>query len=153
MNVTLDRFAYMPGVTLGWLHVVTLRLATLERPWLPNSEGLGGTLRESCVPDGEYNLLPHSSDRFPDTYVLVNEALGVYRDTRPAGQTWGRTAILIHVGNFVTDVVGCIAVGTHHGGITSVTDSRIAMARLRELLGRDKHTLTIRVRGTQEIAA
>src|SRR5690606_41150400 len=59
-----------------------------------------------------------SSD-LPNTYALVNEALGVYYQQRPAGQTWGRTAILIHVGNFVSDVIGCVAVGMSHGGTRS----------------------------------
>jgi hypothetical protein len=149
----LERFAYLQTVTLGWLHFGPLTLATIERPWIPNAEGPGGKLRESCVPDGTYNLIPHSSDNFPNSFALINEGLGVYYQARPAGQSWGRTAILIHTGNFVSDVVGCIAVGTRHGGITSVTESRIAMARLRDVLGRDKHTLTIRPQGTQEIAA
>lgn len=153
MNVLLERFAYLPTVTLGWLIAGDLRLATLERPWIPNPDGPGGKLSQSCVPDGHYTIRPHHSQKFPNTYALVNEALGVYYQTRPAGQTWGRTAILIHVGNFVADVIGCVAVGMSHGGTTSVSQSRVAMDRLREVLGRDNHYLTIVPKGTYEVAA
>jgi hypothetical protein len=86
---------------------------------------------------------PHHSARFPNTYALVNEALGVYYQTRPAGQKWGRTAILIHVGNFVTDVIGCIAVGTGHDSYSSVVSSRVAMDKLRAALGNEEHGILI----------
>lgn len=147
MNGTLNRFAYLPLCTLGWLTFGSARFATIERPWLPNPDGPGGKLSLSCVPDGEYTLIPHTSQRFPSTYALIGESLGVYYQQRPAGQAWGRTAILIHVGNFVTDVIGCIAVGLRHGG-DCVTNSRDAMDRLRAVLGRERHHLTIRPQGT-----
>ena len=104
--------------------------------------------------DGTYELRPHDSERFPGTYALVNETLGVYYQTRPAGQTWGRTAILIHVGNRVKDVIGCVAVGLEHGelyGSRAVLSSRQAMEQLRGMLGRNYHELVIRpTRGTSE---
>jgi len=153
MNISLERFAYLPTATLGILRAGSLRLATIERPWLRNPEGPGGKLSMSCVPDGVYSVIPHTSQKFPNTYALINESLGVYYQTRPVGQAWGRTAILIHSGNTSADVIGCIAVGIRHSGVTFVTDSRIAMDQLREVLGRDKHTLTIQPAGTQEIAA
>jgi len=143
----IDRFAYLPFCTLGWLTCASLRLATIERPWLPNPHGPGGKPSLSCVPDGEYKLIPHTSQRFPNTYALISEPLGVYYQQRPAGQAWGRTAILIHVGNFVADVIGCIAVGLRHGA-DCVTNSRDAMDQLRAALGREQHGLTIRPQGT-----
>lgn len=145
MNGHLIRFAYLPDVTLGWLTFGSLKLATLERPWIPG-EGPGGKLRESCVPDGDYRVIAHTSVKFPNTYALINHDLGVYYqpDDKPSGQPWGRTAILIHKGNWVTSVVGCIAIGRTHGGVTSVTDSRLALADLRAVLGRsERHMLHI----------
>src|SRR5690554_5983442 len=97
MNLTLVRHAYLPTCTLGELVAGDLVLATIERPWLPNPEGRGGRPMVSCVPDGYYRLIPHESKKFGDCWALINEALGVYYQQRPAGQTWGRTAILIHV--------------------------------------------------------
>lgn len=150
MILSLERFAYLDSATLGILTAGDLKLATIERPWLPNKEGPGGTLSKSCIPDGAYRVRPHTSERFPNTYAIVNEALGVYYQTRPPAQRWGRTAILIHVGNFVTDVIGCVAVGLQHGGTSAVTNSRTAMDQLRAILKRDSHDIIIEPRGAKE---
>jgi hypothetical protein len=152
-HVTLIRFAYLPDVTLGHLHVAHLQLATVERPWLANAAGPGGRLRLSCVPDGLYNVRPHESERFPGTYALINEALGVYYQPSdiPAGQAWGRSAILIHRGNVVEDVVGCIAIGMSHVG-HGVGRSGMALDRLRSVIGRKPAVLQIRpTAGTSEV--
>jgi hypothetical protein len=156
MNLTLVRFAYTPSATLGILTVGATKLCTLERPWIPNPRGAGGLLSESCVPDGEYHVEPFSGSRpvTQDVYRLVNPALGVYASTRPVGQQWGRTGILIHVGNTVDDIIGCIAVGQSHsvnGGRAVVNRSELAMRALRQLLGTGNHSLRIRpTRGTTE---
>jgi hypothetical protein len=146
-HIIISRFAYLREVTLGTLEVGDLKLATIERPWIPNPAGKGGIPRESCIPDGTYHLQPHQSERFPRTYALIGEAQGVYYQQRPAGQTWGRTAILIHVGNFVHEVIGCIAVGLKHGGTSCVTSSRTAMDALRSRLKDGHFEVTIQSRG------
>jgi hypothetical protein len=164
MNLTLPRFSYGRDATLGTLYVATLRLATLEEPWAADPEGPGGQrreggLRESCVPDGTYELRPHTSAKYPDgVWALVNPVLGVYAPgTRPAGQKWGRDAILIHSGNTTDNIEGCILVGHRHGeldGMPAVLDSRNALTALRAALGTGSHTLQIRpTAGTSEIAA
>ena len=156
MQLIQERIGYLEDCTLGWLYVEDLRLATIERPWIPNLEGIGGRLRESCIPDGIYNIRPHTSQKFPNTYALVNQSLGVFYQNRPA-PNWGRTAILIHVGNRASDVLGCIAVGQRHGwldGKHAVLSSRSAMGQLREVMGRDHHSILIRpTAGTEEVAA
>jgi Family of unknown function (DUF5675) len=156
MNGELLRFAYLRSFTLGLLRFGPLELATVERPWLPNPAGPGGKPRESCVPDGTYFVKPWNSARFPDTYILLNNTLGVYEQPAliPPGQQFGRSAILIHMGNRVEDVIGCIAVGLRHSPDQRMAlESRLAMQRLRDVLGRECHQLTIRPAGTQEIAA
>jgi hypothetical protein len=157
-HMAIDRFAYLKSCTLGWMLVGNLRLATIERPWLANPKGQGGTPRESCVPDGLYDVRPHHSEKFPETFALVNPQRGVYYQPAdiPSGQQWGRSAILIHAGNTADDVVGCIAVGLRHensGALHYISDSRIALGKLRALLGRDQASLLIRPVGTQELVA
>lgn len=127
----------MADCTLGWLEHAGLKLATIERPWLPNASGPGGISKQSCIPDGSYAVEPFSGQRFSNVYRLSNPLLGVYRDQIPNGQGWGRHSILIHSGNFVEDVIGCIAVGTKHTITASqhqVLMSRDAMLSLREAL-------------------
>lgn len=147
MHLELIRFAYLPEYTLGTLRTPEFELATIERPWLPNPDGPGGQIGLSCVPDGQYVLRHHDSPRFPDTFALTNPELGVYYQTRPEGQAWGRTAILMHQANRVREVIGCIAVGERHGrlyGSRAVLASKAGMDRLRALLRGSERVLTIR---------
>jgi hypothetical protein len=155
VNCELTRFAYLSTCTLGWMQFGPLRLATIERPWIPDPDGgPAGKERESCIGDGVYTVSPWNTERFPGTFILQNDALGVYRQPNliPPGQKWGRSAILIHVGNAVADVIGCIAVGLQHTEpALMVAGSRAALQRLREVLGTHTHTLTIRpIAGTRE---
>lgn len=164
MNLTLVRYAYLAEATLGWLTAGDLRLATLEEPWIADPDGPGGQRREgqlveSCIPDGNYDVLPHDGAKFQNVWVLVNPRLGVYRSPVdiPVRQPWGRSAVLIHSGNSTSDILGCIAVGTRYGFEANkpwVYESRKALDQLRAVLGRDEHDLTIRpVAGTLEIPA
>lgn len=149
MDIVLTRFAYTPERTLGQIVVGSLTLATIERPWIPNPAGPGGMPRESCVPEGTYAVRPHDGGAFQRVWALVNPELGVWYQPGqiPKGQRWGRSAILIHAGNLVRDVVGCIAVGRQHGAIKgepAVILSQLAIGDMRRVLGRDAHTLVIR---------
>lgn len=148
MQLTLIRRPGDGERTLGDLSADGVTFATIERPWVPNPVGPGGKRRESCVPPGVYQVRPHHSLNFPLTYALVNPKLGVYYQPGdvPKGQEWGRTAILMHIGNFVRNVIGCIAVGKEHGqlaGEPAVLRSVLAMRELNELLARRTHVLEI----------
>lgn len=129
--------------TMGRLYVGDeLALYTIERPWQNNDPANDGDELISCVPPGQYVLLPHSSAKFGATWALVNRQLHVVYQPgdipRDAEGNW-RAAILIHKGNWVRDVIGCIAVGmaAMHPAQDEpmVTRSREAMAALREALG------------------
>jgi hypothetical protein len=159
MNLLLVRHAYLPDVTLGTLFVGDLKLATLEEPWIANVFGPGGQRREpgkreSCVPDGTYELQAHDSPRHPDCWALVNPTRGVWHYSVPPGLPYGRCAILIHTGNTTADIEGCLLVGLRHGRIEetfAVLESRSAMAQLRARLGSGPHLLEIRpTAGTSE---
>jgi hypothetical protein len=155
MNLELRRYAYLTKCTLGRLHAGSFVFETIERPWLPDPQGNGGVRAQSCVPDGVYKVIPHSSAKFGAVWALINPDNGVWYQPGdiPAGQTWGRSAILIHAGNTATDVIGCIAVGMRavHLADHSVAESRAAIEKLRGILDRNIHTLTIRpTAGTSE---
>lgn len=138
--------------TLGRLNAGQMVFATLERPWIENPAGAGGMPRKSCVPRGTYRVEPWSSANFPDTFIITNPKLGVYRQPGdiPPEQKFGRSAILIHIGNRVRDVIGCIALGMEHGTLPghpepepAVLRSGAAMRALNSILGRGSHTLVI----------
>lgn len=161
MNLSLVRHAYLPDVTLGTLTVGALRLATLEEGWRADPDGPGGQRREaplveSCIPDGTYVLRPHFSQKYPKgVYAFVNQALGVWYQDRPAGQAWGRQAILLHTGNHTGHIEGCVLVGMRHffdAGRWNVLESRVAFGALKDLLGNDTHSIHISpTAGTAEL--
>ncbi len=137
-----------PERVTGVMQVNGTSFATIERPWIENLAGPGGMPRRSCVPTGVYRVEPWNSHNFPETYIITNPDLGVYRqpDDIPKGQAWGRAAILIHVANRVRDVIGCIGVGIergHIGGEPAVLRSVAAMLELNRILNRGSHTLEI----------
>lgn len=163
MNVSLTRIAYLPTVTLGRLRVGSLNLATLEEPWRADPDGLGGQRRElplmeSCVPDGSYILRAHNGTKWKNTWALDNPLLGVYQypNQIPDGQSFGRSSILIHSGNTVDSILGCILVGLRHGRLDNkdcVLESAKALDLLRTAMGPGSHVLDIRpTLGTREAA-
>lgn len=147
MNLTLVRVSYGARVTLGRLLVSGLNLATLEEPWLANGAG-------SCVPDGDYDLKAHSSQKHPHTWALVNPELRVFHhaadvpDAKPA-----RTEVLIHVGNRKEDTIGCILVGlTLAFEPPTLLSSQAAFAKLTASLDAMTGPLALSIRATRGTA-
>lgn len=127
-HLRLVRLSDDGSKTLGVLEVYRRRNAesplarffTVERPWKDNAT------RVSCIPTGVYRLERRRSERF-GLHLHV-------RGTEPA-----RSLILIHAGNDVKDVVGCVAIGTGTADIDGdgdleVTTSAVAVKRLLELV-------------------
>jgi len=146
MNLELVRYAYHHSVTLGGLRVGDDCYFTIERPWVAH-HSRGGKPFESCIPDGDYALIPFQRSNGDKVYALENAGLGVHLEQRP--DLIGRYAILLHSGNWASDVVGCIAPGLHYKidqkGRHMVTNSRAAMSGIMDALGfRSGHHLTIR---------
>lgn len=110
MNLQLVRDYAGDDCTLGRLTIGSLTVKTLERPWIAYPPYPFGRPDTSCVPPGLYALALHDTRKFPKKFALVNESLGIYADAVPSGKV-GRCACLIHTGNWVTDVEGCIIVG------------------------------------------
>lgn len=131
MKFTLNRFAYMHNATLGVLHLARPDSGifyTIERPWIPHEEP-GGKRFHSCIPDGTYEIFPYMRGDRSYTYSLANPDLGVYISQ---GFT-GRYAVLMHPGNRVQDVQGCIAIGLSlHFDVQGpyVTSSRAAFEQI-----------------------
>lgn len=101
MNLKLIRYHRTPSVTIGKLIAEddTFKCATIERPWKDNQKTI------SCIPTGLYTV-----------------ELGMYyggdgvggKQDYPAYELRNvpnRTEIKIHIGNYVRNVIGCIALG------------------------------------------
>ena len=150
MELFLDRYSYALSETEGILSIADFELATMERPWVAGNTP-GGKPFESCIPDGEYRLDPWRRPSGHEVYILSNPELGVFKEK---GDGIGRYLILIHVANWVINVVGCIGPGTSRSIMKNpstgryeraVSSSGEAMRIITEQLGREEsHTLTIR---------
>lgn len=96
---------------------------------------------KSCVPEGDYDLVPHTSEKYGECYALESEFLGV--------TVYGpsiRDACLWHIANKPSQLVGCGAPGVNFGflsGEWSVKSSGIAFKALMKELGGKPARLTI----------
>lgn len=92
---------------------------TLELPWRDNR------VRISCIPKGEYQVLKRWSPKFMNHFHISDVD--------------GRTFILIHPGNYHTQILGCILVGDdfremNGDGELDVTNSVATLKKLYELM-------------------
>jgi len=115
---------------------------TLELPWEENEN------RRSCILPGPkaapvtYQAERHDSPRFGETLYVSD--------------VQGRSEILVHAGNYVSDTAGCILVGRRFTDLNgdSLTDVTSSQATLQDLLYRagDKTDLKISWADTPEPA-
>ena len=102
---------------------------------------------------GAYELVPHGWGDDPhaaerekkEVWALVGP--GISHDPEPGVP---HAAMLIHAGNRIRDSKGCTLVGLTRGkleGEPAVLESRLALDRLRELIGPHHADLTIIERG------
>lgn len=143
-DLYLIRDSYGPRETMGTFTDKdgNVLAHTMERPWVPDSDHPGGTSFESCVPDGIYQLVPHTRPNGDKVVALENPDLGVWYQKQDRPEPWGRYLVLIHSGNYVDHVVGCIAPGkarTIYENRRMVTSSRATM----DILGVQKYSRLI----------
>lgn len=132
MQITIQREKQNAVCTQGTMTVGDKTLATLERPWIASINGPGGQAGISCVPAGQYALLLHDSELHPKTFALSNPDLGVIHFPN-AAYPYARTAVLIHVANYVQELQGCVGVGLEAGDCT-IASSRAAMQLFQSLV-------------------
>jgi hypothetical protein len=78
-------------------HELIHTFRTLELPWKENRR------RISCIPAGKYVVSKRFTPKFKDHFHVLDVE--------------GRTGILIHVGNFYTQIEGCILPGERFADI------------------------------------
>lgn len=136
-EITLTRFGYTPMGTFGRLELPSgAEIYTVERPWQSNRQ------RKSCIPEGRYDLRMRASG------VVSRSTAGEFTEGWEVTDVPGRTYIMIHPGNTMDDLLGCIAPGLALGvvgGKWAVTQSRDAFRDvMRELAEADEWVLHIR---------
>jgi hypothetical protein len=89
---------------------------TCELPWKDNQTKI------SCIPKGTYKAKLRNSPKYHDHWHLQDVP--------------NRSMILIHSGNTIGDIEGCILIGQGRGevnGLPAVTSSRRAMELMRQM--------------------
>ncbi|SFU77068.1 hypothetical protein SAMN05216480_12312 [Pustulibacterium marinum] len=123
VKLLIERFSHEEKQTIGNMFALTelnnvvKKLACLELPWLQNQPEV------SCIPAKTYKVKRRWSKTFGDHFHI----------TDVEGRTW----ILIHIGNYHTEIKGCVLVGLEHDyvnkdNIIDVKDSGKAMKWLLE---------------------
>jgi len=121
MKAILNRIHHESKQTRGKLEVfdaegkLIFSCLTLELPWKDNER------KVSCIPLGNYNVVPRTSAKYKKHLHVSNVP--------------NRDLILIHHGNYHTDILGCILVGSafsdiNKDGLLDVTNSKATMSRL-----------------------
>ncbi len=118
--------------SIGQLHVIEgdkaiFSCCTLE---LPNKDN---KVRVSRIPRGNYKVVKRTSAKFKEHFHILDVT--------------GRTYILIHSGNFHTQILGCVLVGSafrdiNVDGYTDVVSSKNTLNKLLEIMP-DSFGLTI----------
>lgn len=116
----LNRFHSDSKHTIGTLTImdddkVIFIFKTLELPWKDNKKNV------SCIPPGIYKATHEMHDK--GWVVRIHDVPD-------------RSGILIHIGNYIRDIEGCILLGLYHSdfdedGIQNVAYSRVSMETLR----------------------
>lgn len=126
MRALLIRYYSDAECTLGCLTFEGLRdpiFWTIELPWLEN------TPFKSCIPAGEYHVIPYHSKNYKNAFHILG--------TEP------RDGILFHASNWADELEGCIAPGTgtgymmHEGKMKKcVTSSVTALEQIHQIVWR-----------------
>jgi len=135
----ITRFADHPLLGCpGDLYVEGVRYcSTLEPPWIPIDGGKGGKPYESCVPVGEYKLLPYTSDKYGDCFIMVsyeNEVFAFEDDMLHKDQRF--KCLFAHRGSYVKNFVGCIGLGRSYdlvGNEMGIIDTTITCEKMMHL--------------------
>ena len=117
MKVEILR-TYQPKQTIGEFYIEGVEFCkTLELQWLDN------TRSKSCIPEGTYKVvkrLAHEKRKY-NHFHITNVA--------------GRSYILIHTGNYSSQILGCVLVGDKHidinkDGLLDVANSTATLQKL-----------------------
>jgi len=128
MLLILKRDPSTETETQGSLSVGGEMFDTIEPPWGDNKPF------KSCLPAGNYLLVPHTGGRYKNTYCMVNEKLGVYHLPEERVHNTDRYACVFHAANWASQLEGCVALGL---GKSTAYDKRTSMILPMVIRSRD----------------
>lgn len=126
-RMTITRDQHYATATCGIVVADGELFFSLELPWAENTKNI------SCIPTGEYECeFVAKTPHFENVFRVKNVE--------------GRDNVLIHNGNYPRDSKGCILIGmgrNSNGHDPMVVNSRMALGKLIEIMGKEPFTLCI----------
>jgi len=132
--IKIKRFKYQDKQTLGVGKVISdcnpiYEFKTLELPWKNNERNI------SCIPPGTYIIKKHYAPHLKQHCFLLYCVKN-------------RSEIMVHAGNFYTDIKGCVLVGEsfidiNADGYKDVTNSKVTLRHILKLVDQDETFLVI----------
>jgi hypothetical protein len=142
-HLEIKRFVFGKTETVGAYYVVETNEGIEQRSSIGYSMEAPDRNNQpfvSCIPRGEYQLVPFESSEYGNTFALVNHDLKVFR-TKVANEPDQRYACLLHWGNVGENYIGCVGRGKYILGmdykgkvLLAVTDTKNCHKRLLEIL-------------------
>lgn len=131
MKATIQRELYTDKQVTGTLTLMDGRkkvfsCKTLELPWRDNERNI------SCIPTGKYQAVKRVSEKYKHSYHIKSPG---------EQEVNGRSFVLIHPGNYYTDIRGCILIGRevkhlNDDGYLDVIASKTTVRKLLRLAGK-----------------
>lgn len=121
--ITLHRTHLPSQGTVGVLELQDTLWYTMEQPWRNNLPF------KSCIPVGEYQLIPWESYKYGECFIAVNEELNVFHsEASPGRPSDGRFKCLyFHRGNYPNSFKGCGGIGySYKPSLDMITNTRKA---------------------------
>ncbi len=111
----LKRF-YSNNFTLGILTIDNTDnlFFTLELPYKDNLKNI------SCIPEGKYEIINYNSNKFKNCFK-INDVIN-------------RSDILIHSGNTINDIKGCILIGKSINNEGYLSESKKALKEFKFIM-------------------
>ena len=127
-DVLIQRKEYSDKQVLGELTIYADRVKPIYDCKTLELADKDNQRRISCIPLGVYKVVSRKSAKYGNHYHILDVT--------------NRDFILIHHGNYHTDILGCVLVGKTHAdinkdGYADVTSSKQVMKELNELLPKE----------------
>jgi len=137
MKILIERVDYGDKQTIGKLYLLNSLNEIIEEFWsleLPNKDN---QRRISCIPEGKYIGKRHESVKHGDSIWIQDVP--------------NRSEILIHKGNYYTDILGCILIGSsimdiNKDGVVDVVNSRNSIYKLMKAIVFKKGKIEIEIK-------
>ena len=135
MRIVIERYDYGDKQTIGKLFLLDDHNTILSQYWSLELPDKNNKKRVSCIPEGEYIAIKHKSPRFKDCLWIQDVP--------------DRSEILIHKGNYYSDILGCILIGSdlrdiNEDGLQDVVNSGNSVSELLKMIKQDRIIVDIK---------